>query len=87
MADLLLILFLLLSVLILKCGFEMYKYLINKGLTKTSGSFQEQLAFIPRYINATKEETGQPGKWFKILTLCLVLQVIIFFTLIFVLQN
>ena len=87
MANLLLILFLLLSVLILKCGFEMYKYLINKGLTNPSESFQEQLSFIPRYINATKEETGQPGKWFKILTLCLVLQGIIFFTLVFVLDN
>ena len=87
MANLLLILFLLLSVLILKCGFEIYKYLINKGLTNASESFQEQLAFIPRYINATKEETGQPGIWFKIFTLSLVLQGIIFFTLIFVLDN
>jgi len=87
MINALLIVFLLLSIIILKCGFEMYTYLMNKGHINSTNSWQEQLAFIPNYINLTTQEEGKVGKWFKIFVAALLLQGFIFFMLIFVLES
>ena len=65
----------------------MYMYLINKGYTNSANNWQEQIAFIPRYINSTTEEEGKVGIWFKIFISALLLQGLIFFILIFVLEN
>ena len=65
----------------------MYTYLMNKGYINSANSWQEQIAFIPRYINSTTEEDGKVGKWFKILISALLLQGLIFFILIFVLES
>ena len=87
MINLLLIIFLLLSIIILKCGIEMYKHLMNKGHTNSTDSLQEQLAFIPKYINLTTEEDGKVGIWFKIFVTSLLLQGMIFFILIFSIES
>jgi len=87
MINALLIIFLLLSVIILKCGFEMYKHLMNKGHTNSADSLQEQLAFVPKYINVTTEEDGKVGIWFKIFVAALLLQGVIFFMLIFTVET
>ena len=65
MINLLIIFFLLLSVVILKCGFEMFIYHRNKGYMNSTNTFQEQMAFIPKYINVTNEEDGKVGIWFR----------------------
>ena len=86
MINLLLIIFLILSAVLLKCGFEMYKYLMIKGHVNSSDTIQEQLAFIPKYINVTAEE-GKVGVWFKIFIAALFLQGFIFFILIFIVDS
>lgn len=87
MINLLLIIFLILSIIILKCGFEMYKHLMNKGRANSMDNFQEQILFIPKYINLTTEEDGKVGIWFKIFVAALLLQGFIFFMLIFVIES
>lgn len=87
MINILLILFLILSIVILKCGFEMYKHLMNSGHTNSTDSLQEQLAFIPKYINVTTEEDGKVGIWFKVFITALLLQGFIFFIFIFVMET
>ena len=87
MANLLILIFLLLSIIVLKCGFEMYKHLMNRGHTNSTDSMQEQLAFIPKYINLTTEEDGKVGIWFKIFVAALLLQGVILFMLIFIVDK
>jgi len=87
MINALLIIFILLSILILKCGFEMFMYLINKGFVNSTNNWREQIAFIPNYITLTIKEDGKVGKWFKIFISALLLQGFIFFIFLFIVET